>query len=239
MAAIDIIRWKRLINELIFLNEEVELVDTIIYEYNKHFQEYYEDFCSRNNIDINKLNNDNHEKIQDLYSTEELDAEELLSAQIGNIEAIDENTNALSAFINRPDKPKNTKYEMSQDEKEMHETFTKLFRSLALKLHPDKLSSSLTSDERDDMINMFNKAKDALEDRKYFILLRMTSELKVKSPKNYKQQIRWMKKEIKAMKPIVDKKKTTYNYAFSECESDEQKDNLIRKFIKHLFNVNI
>lgn len=236
MSNIDIIRWKRLINELTFLNEEIELVDSIIYEYNKYFQKYYEDFCRKNNIDIDKLNKENHDKISELYSSGEPEIDGNSEIEIS---AEQENKNLPSTFSNRPDKKNQTEYEMSQEELEMHESFVKLFRALALKLHPDKLSSSLTTEERDDMINMFNKAKEALDERKYFVLLDLASKFKIKSPKNYKQQIRWMKKELKVMKEQVSKKKTTYNYSFSECESEEQKDNLVRRFIKHLFNVNV
>jgi hypothetical protein len=237
VANIDIIRWKRLINELSFLNEEIELVDSIIYEYNKYFQNHYEEFCRKNNIDIEKLNKDNHEKISELYSVDDddiIDGHKELE-----IEPDQSKENLPSTFVNRPDTKKQTDYEMSQEELEMHESFVKLFRALALKLHPDKLSSSLTTEERDDMINMFNKAKEALDERKYFVLLDLASKFKVKSPKNYKQQVRWMKKELDIMKQKVKQKKTTYNYAFSECETGEQKDNLVRKFIKHLFNVNV
>ena len=154
-------------------------------------------------------------------------------------EQIETSENSLSTFANKPDKVENNRYEMTQDELEMHEVFTKLFKALALKLHPDKLSSSLTSEERDDMINKFNQAKDALEERKYFVLLNLASQLKVKSPKNYKQQIRWMKKEVEIMSAKVEQMKNTYNYGFSECENEQQKDNLIKKFIKHLFNISV
>ncbi len=237
MSNIDIIRWKRLINELTFLNEEAELVDSIIYEYNKHFQAYYEEFCRRNNIDIDKLNRENHDKITELYSINE--DKETDEQKVIDIDPEHDNENLPSTFANSPNNKKQTEYEMTQEELEMHESFVKLFRALALKLHPDKLSSSLTTEERDDMIDMFNKAKEALDERKYFVLLDLASKFKIKSPKNYKQQIRWMKKELKMMKEQVSKKKTTYNYSFSECETDEQKDNLIRKFIKHLFNINV
>ena len=111
MSNIDIIRWKRLINELTFLNEEIELVDSIIYEYNKYFQEHYEEFCRKNNIDIDKLNKENHDKISELYSSGEPDID-------GNSEiefcAEQENQNLPSTFSNRPDKKNQTQYEMSQ-----------------------------------------------------------------------------------------------------------------------------
>jgi len=236
MAASDIIKWKRLINKLIFLNEEIDLIDSIIYEYNKDFQDYYEDFCRKHNIDIHKLNQENHEKICKLYAVEEEPEDE--SNLIGDGEGVT-SENSLSTFSNKPDKVENNKYEMTQDELEMHEVFTRLFKSLALKLHPDKLSSSLTNEQRSDMINKFNEAKDALEERKYFVLLNLASQLKVKNPKNYKQQIRWMKKEVEIMSAKVEQMKNTYNYGFSECENEQQKDNLIKKFIKHLFNISV
>ena len=182
MSNIEIIRWKRLINELSFLNEEIELVDSIIYEYNKYFQEHYEEFCKKNNVDIKKLNKDNHDKISELYSTN--DTGDINGNKELEIDPEYDNHNLPSTFVNKPNEKKQTDYEMSQEELEMHESFVRLFRGLALKLHPDKLSSSLTTEERDDMINMFNKAKEALDQRKYFVLLELASKFKVKSPKN-------------------------------------------------------
>jgi hypothetical protein len=234
MAAINKLKWKRLLNELSFLHEENDFVETIIMEFNKSFIDYYEEFCERHELDIDQLNKDNHPKIQELYSDD-------TPSPATEEQEPDSEDNQLAKFVagDEKEEPKETEYEMSQDELEMHEAFAKLFRALALKLHPDKLSSSLTTEERDDMINMFYKAKDALKDRKYFILLEMAERFNIKTPRNYKQQTRWMKKEVETMKEHLNKRKGTYNYAFSECETVQEKDNLVKKFIKQLFNVNI
>jgi hypothetical protein len=37
------------------------------------------------------------------------------------------------------------------------------------------------------------------------------------------------------MRKSIDQIKATYNYKFAECETDEQKENLVKKFIWHLF----
>ena len=211
MSNTDIIRWKRILNELSFLHEEVELIDSIISEYNSSFQQYYEEFCAKHEIDIDNLNKENYSHINELFNPP---AEEDL------LQSSDEEPADL-------------------DRTEMKNIFSKLFKAIAMKLHPDKLSSSLTNEERDDMINMFNKAKEALDEERYFILLDLASKFKIKTPKNYKQQVRWMKKEAETMKTEIDTKKTTYSYEFSECENDEQKDDLVRKFIKHLFNIDV
>ena len=106
MSNIDIIRWKRLINELTFLNEEAELVDSIIYEYNKHFQTYYEEFCRRNNIDIDKLNRENHDKITELYSINE--DKETDEQKLIDIDPEHDNENLPSTFANSPNNKKQT-----------------------------------------------------------------------------------------------------------------------------------
>ena len=211
MSNTDIIRWKRILNELTFLHEEVELIDSIISEYNGPFQQYYEEFCAKHEIDIDNLNKENYSHINELFNP---------PAEEESPQITDEETTDL-------------------DRAEMKNIFSKLFKAIAMKLHPDKLSSSLTNEERDDMINMFNKAKEALDEERYFILLDLASKFKIKTPKNYKQQVRWMKKEVKTMKTEIDTKKTTYSYEFSECENDQQKDDLVRKFIKHLFNIDV
>ena len=59
------------------------------------------------------------------------------------------------------------------------------------------------------------------------------------SPKNYDQQTRWMKKEIETIEGAIHREKQTYNYLFSEAETEEQKQELIKKFIYQVFRINI
>ena len=82
---------------------------------------------------------------------------------------------------------------------------------------------------------MFTKAKTALEDRKYFILIDYAERLNIPTPKNYKQQIRWMKIELDSVRSSTAAITRTYNYSFAEAETEEQKDNLVRKFMTQVF----
>jgi len=241
VSAINKIKWKRLLNELTFLHEENDLINTIISDSNETFQEYYQEFCDRMSFDIDSLNEMNRDRLSKLYGVkDDGDLEETKKL-------LEDAHNQITKYFEPPvyhfDESKeeeipDNNYEMTQDEKEMHEAFTKLFRSLAMKLHPDKLSSSLTNEERSDMIELFNAAKSALDDRKYFVLLELAARFNIKTPRNYKQQIRWMKKEIETLKMTVDQQKQTYNYAFTECETTAEKDALIKKFMKQLFKIN-
>jgi len=47
-----------------------------------------------------------------------------------------------------------------------------------------------------------------------------------------------MRRQIDLLDQKLAGKKTTYNYLFAECESDDEKDLLVKKFIKQLFGIN-
>ena len=82
---------------------------------------------------------------------------------------------------------------------------------------------------------MFKEARIALEERRYFIILDIAEKFNITTPKNYKQQIRWMKKETDTLARKLTKEKDTYNYIFSECESEAEKDYTVKRFMTQLF----
>ena len=56
-------------------------------------------------------------------------------------------------------------------------------------------------------------------------------------PKNYDQQTRWMKRQVRELKTEVQTMRSTYNYVFSQAETDEQKDTIVRQFVQQLFGL--
>tara|TARA_R110001599_G_scaffold332528_1_gene548027 strand:+ start:191 stop:913 length:723 start_codon:yes stop_codon:yes gene_type:complete len=239
MGVTDSLRWKRILNELIYLNEESEFVKSIIHDAYPEFQKYYNNFCERLSYDIERLNKKNSEKIRKMYGVDE-EVEEVEQVK----EALTEMQQQLVKYSepkvlnSEPDPEPSNEYEMTKDEAELHECFRALFKKVAMELHPDRLSAALSTEEKGKKIAKFNAAKSALDDRKYFVVLEIAAELGIKTPKNYKQQIRWMKKEIEALKHAIAHSKTTYNYLFADCESEHEKDELIKKFMTQLFGIN-
>ena len=126
---------------------------------------------------------------------------------------------------------------MTADDIAMHDAFSKLFKQIALVLHPDRIDKSLPDDVIKMRINMFQKANQAFEDKKYYILLDLADKHNISTPKNYEQQTRWMKRESERIVKVVDKEKNTYNYSFAEAQTDEEKELLIKKFIFQLFRI--
>ena len=98
------------------------------------------------------------------------------------------------------------------------------------------INLDLTQEEKDDMIKAFTESKTALEERRYFILIDYAEKHNVPLPRNYAQQTRWMLKEKELVRGKLDTKLSSYNYMFAEAETNEAKDNLIKLFMKQIFN---
>lgn len=244
MAISTKIRWKRHLGELRFVSDELSFVREICSAAGTDFQTHYQDFCDRNNIDIKDLNRTHAKKIQDLYN-KKADNPTEQDPQLDS-----DSERALVPHEPLPQENINSdteeaypqqfgEYQMTQDELEIHESFNKIFRKLAMILHPDKLPQNLTKTERQDKLKMFKEAKSALEERRYFVLLDLAQKFNISLPRNYKQQIRWMKKEIASLSATVRKEKDTYNYLFSECETEEEKDYIVKRFMRQIFGPQI
>ncbi len=242
MSASEKIRWRRLLNELSYLSEEKDFVESIVKESSVDFQQHYSDFCDRMSFNIDSLNERNAEKIRRMYgiNAEDMDIEETKKALTEAYQEIVKYTEppVYNTNPSQAEEPAGNEYQMTQDEQELHESFNKVFRQIAMILHPDKLDGGLSDEQRNAKIDKFNLAKRSLEERKYFVLLDMAKEFNIKTPRNYKQQIRWMKKEIETLKVAIGNGKTTYNYIFAECESEPEKDALVKKFMQQLFGIN-
>ena len=240
MAASIKLRWKRCIGELRYTHEELQFSKEISKAAGADFQAFYESYCAENNLDLDSLNRSYATREKALYGDEtsehrhtdsppESDANSALVVHSGDPQE----------DVNSPSSEEATKeqcdYQMTKDEKEIHEAFHKVFKKLAMILHPDKLNEDLTMAEKKERLNMFKQAKEALEERKYFMLLEAADKFKITTPRNYKQQIRWMKKETETLKQQINKEKATYNYAFADCETDDERRALVRNFLMQVF----
>ena len=224
------LKWKRTINQLRFLYGELGLVGDISAEGSLGFQSYYEGYCQANDIDVQALNTRHSDRVKDLFGKDEEPQEEE--------EEYDGPVPDGSLIIRDKDKPhveQHEEYKLSQEEQELHDSFRKVFLKLAMVLHPDKIEDSLSASEKDERLGMFQKVKDAFEDRRYFILLDCASKYDITVPKNYEQQVKWMKQEIFQMESAIGREKVTYNYSFAECETDVQRDALVCKFLRQVF----
>jgi hypothetical protein len=102
-----------------------------------------------------------------------------------------------------------------------------------------KKKADLTDEEKKEYEIMFTKAKTALEESQYFLLIDYAEKLKVPLPKNYRQQLKWMKREIDVLQNLITTQMQSYNYMFAERDDIVDKDNLVKQFIFQLFGERI
>tara|TARA_B100000282_G_C31661771_1_gene457861 strand:+ start:225 stop:929 length:705 start_codon:yes stop_codon:yes gene_type:complete len=232
MSVSNKLKWKRSLSRLRFCYDELEYTRESSKAAGAEFETYYRKYCAENNIDISELDQKNRQRLDDLYGRDNIAADN--AEQEANI-----NTQGDTSIVPHDGSPNNRspEQEMTADDIAMHESFSKLFKQIALKLHPDRIDKALSKEERELRINMFQEANQAFEDKKYYFLLDLADKYSVSIPKNYELQTRWMKRESQRIVGIVDKEKNTYNFSFSQAETEEEKQQLIKKFIYQVFRV--
>jgi hypothetical protein len=232
MSAVKNLKWKRSLSTLRFSHEELEYVEEVSAEAALEFEKYYRSFCALNNINIQALEEENKHRVEQYIVQEQIpeksEEESVLTDPVDGSLTIYQNTQEESED-----------YQMTADEIAIHEAFSKLFKKLALKLHPDRINKFLPEDEKEIRAKEFKEANEAFDNRKYFFLLDIADKYRVSTPRNYDQQNRWMKRETEKIQGLISQKKNSYSYGFAEAETEEEKELLIRKFIFQLFRINV
>ena len=232
MGAYQKQRWRQALNEYRFAKEEIDIIKSTCREAAPLFEEYYRQFLLKNNIDLDALNRQHAATIRKAYNLEE---EEKIT---GGMPVT--GSTCTDLILSQQLTVEDELARVREDDTEVHGIFAKLFKKIALKIHPDKIDVLKHSfAERRKMGQDFKKANQALSNKDYFILLEIAEELDIALPRNYNQQTRWIKNELQALRTLISQEKLTYNYVFSQAESDEMKDNIIRQFVNQLFSLQL
>ena len=231
MRVNDLIKWKRALNEIKFKHIELDLVKETCDSHGPQFQMFLEDYCANNGIDLRKLNKEKAARTPP-SKKEVVPKKRRLpeNTEKGGHMVVSENHYTEDA---PPVKPI---FAEKKDVDQIAVVFKNLFKKLAMFLHPDR-SAGLTDEEKQDRLSMFKEAKQALADKRYFVLLEMSEKFNIRMPKNYKQQTRWMKAKIIQLDQEIQSQKHTYNYVFSECETTEEKERIVKNFLRQIFQI--
>ena len=231
MRASNLLKWKRTLNELRFKHSELEFIDDINESHAQEFQMYLEDFCREKEIDLADLN-------KNLLAAQSIKIGKKQSDERLRLPETD--IDAEGALVVHHDKsePDADDEVLIKDSKELSGAFAKLFKQIALYLHPDRLQN-LSDEEKEERLELFKEAQRALKEERYYFLLDLSERFGVRTPKNYKQQTRWMKTKIHEIDSQIQNEKTTYNYKYAECETEEEKQRLMRNFIYQVFQVHV
>ena len=231
MRASKLLKWKRTLNELKFKHSELEFIADINESHAQEFQLYLEEFCRKKEVDLVDLN-------KNLLAAQSLKIEG--QAQQERLKLPDTEIDETGALIVYHDdsEPVTDDDVHVKDGRELSDAFGKLFKQIALYLHPDRLQG-LSDGDKKERLELFKEAQKALNEERYYFLLDLSERFGVRTPKNYKQQTRWMKLKIREIDSQIKQEMGTYNYKYAECETEDDKERLMRNFIYQVFKVHV
>ena len=100
----------------------------------------------------------------------------------------------------------------------------KIYKQIAKKLHPD-----IGGDEE-----KFKQVTTAMQEKNFEKLLDICDEHVILIEID-KEVIKLLEQQISDTKARINKEKSTYSWSLYSCADDKCKDNVIKKFLKHLF----
>ena len=204
------LEYRRLLSELKFKNEELDIIEESMREIHIEFEQYYTDFLKEKDISKQELEKSDTKQFQNFKET-------VLKPQMPE-------TDETGLVVIE---------QMSDEDKEAKVVFAKLYKDIVKKCHPDRLSQD-DMEYFNKMNTKFKAASWAYNNAKWSILIRVASELNIK-PMNYKKMNGHLRREIKSLDEKIRKHKSTYGWKLYQAEDKEQKDNLIKDFIYKLF----
>jgi hypothetical protein len=184
-------KYKRLRKELQFVQSELEYVLEVLSEWHFVFEEYHRDYCKKNNIDLESLNQQSSKKVEQLIP-----------------KPVKKDTGVIT-------------YEKQKDKG----VFKKLYKKIARKLHPD-----LGGDEKE-----FQQVTSAMQEKNFEKILDICDKHDILIEID-KELLKLLQQQISDTKHKIEKEKSTYSWSLYSCANDKCKDNVIKKFLKHLFN---
>ena len=164
MRASNLLKWKRTLNELRFKNSELEFIKDINESHAQEFQLYLEDFCRQKDVDLVDLN-------KKLMAAQSIKIEEQKQERLSLPETEIDDTGALVVYHETPE-PVTDDEVLVKDGRELADSFTKLFKQIALYLHPDRLQN-LSEEEKIERLELFKEAQAALKEERYYFLFRL------------------------------------------------------------------
>ena len=175
MSAVKNLRWKRSLSKLRFSYEELEYVEEVSAEAAIEFEKHYRKFCALNNVDIPALERENKERVENYFVQEQIPDK-------NEVENVISDSGDCSLTVYQNNQQESEEYQMTADDIAIHEAFSKLFKKLALKLHPDRINKFLPEDEKEIRAKEFKEANEAFDQKKYFFLLAIADKYRVSTP---------------------------------------------------------
>ena len=207
-------QYKKLVKELLFVYSEKEYMEEVLKGAHNDFERYYRQYCIDNDIDKEKLDRDNSEKIDKVLPPPK---------------PIEEDEFERVPMEAPPPPKKDAAYR----------TFNRIYRLIAKKIHPDKFSNLERTEEIERKEELFKQASSAFNTQNWGSLLEVAEKLDIK-PHSFDGLNRRLRDEISNVKKKIAEIETVYSWKFHLCDEDDDcKQRLIKHFLNQLFNLEL
>ena len=111
----------------------------------------------------------------------------------------------------------------------------KLFRKISLSIHPDKLVGLEDGYEKEKKIDLFTKARAALEDNDLLTLADVALEIGLEVPEMDEAKLKSAEKQIKDIKKELNHIESTIVWKWFFTENKEKKDQILEKLFSIMY----
>ncbi len=132
--------------------------------------------------------------------------------------------------------PSSIKEEKTQQKKEIRKTekkntdpeVKKLFRKIALEIHPDRLIDEPAGLEKNKKKKMFQNSLDAVEDNDLIILVSIAIELGIEPPEVSREKLIETENKIITIKKEIKELESKYVWRWFFCSHPEEKNEILQ-----------
>jgi len=206
-------KYKKLVKELVFVYTELEYVKEVLSQAHSDFELYYQRYCAENSVPISDLNEKHKDKVK-------------RSIPQPKSQEVDE------AGLVKPEPPP------PPPPVKIHKVFTKMYRMVTKKIHPDKFSNREMTPEIEEKINMFKAATKSYNAMNWGKFLDVCEKLDI-MPTRYDGVSALIRDEISDINKEIVNKKRTFSWRMYDCDDDECKDKVVRDFLYQLFRYKV
>jgi len=201
-------RYKKLAKQLVYHRTELDYQKEVLKDAHIEFDKYQRQYCAENNIDLSKFNKDNSNKIKKIFKPTEREQKTEEGIIVSN--------------------------DKTEENRESMKEFSKVYKLIAKKIHPDVLGQRLQTEETLEKEEMFKIATKSYHECDWGVFVEVAENLNIK-PSNSNKLCKYIKKEIEKVKKEVQHNASMYSWKFYECEDNKEcKDSLIESFLKRL-----
>ena len=201
-------RYKKLAKQLVYHRTELDYQKEVLKDAHIEFDKYQRQYCAENNIDLSKFNKDNSNKIKKIFKPTEREQKTEEGIIVSN--------------------------DKTEENRESMKEFSKVYKLIAKKIHPDVLGQRLQTEETLEKEEMFKIATKSYHECDWGVFVEVAENLNIK-PSNSNKLCKFIKKEIEKVKKEVQHNSSMYSWKFYECEDNKEcKDSLIESFLKRL-----